>query len=116
MFQDLEEEGPCNGVEGFGKIDLEEYRWDMSRLEVLAGQLDCTEIFMDPPSSDECGLIGLDEFGHPWSKPHREPFGEQFADGVYEADRPIVPQPDRRVGLLEQHHCGLVDVVEAAEV
>lgn len=40
MFQNLEEEGPCNGVESFGKVDLKQNRWHMSRLEVLAGELD----------------------------------------------------------------------------
>ena len=73
-----------------------------------AGQLYSTEILVNSPTPDEGRLIDLNDLRYSWGQTKCEALGEQFADGVDEADRPVVLEAVRRLSFVEKYHGHLI--------
>ena len=63
---------------------------------------------MNSPTPDEGRLIDLNDLRYSWGQTKCEALGEQFADGVDEADRPVVLEAVRRLSFVEKCHGRLI--------
>lgn len=79
-------------------------------------ELNRPEIFVNAATLNEGRLVDLDYLMDSWGQAECKAFGEELADGMNEADRPIIPETVRRLSFVEEHHGCSVEMVEAPEV
>jgi hypothetical protein len=74
------------------------------------------KVVMNPSSPDERGLVAADKGIHEWCEPQRQPFGDQLAEAVNEADRLVVPETGWCFHFARQYNGSIIGEVEAPPV
>lgn len=87
MAEDLQEEGPADGIKSFCDVNLEEQAASFLSVQRLAGEMDGAEIIMDGPSLDERALARVNQIVQYKSKAACEALGDQLSKAMHQANR-----------------------------